>query len=98
MNKVLRVDFGGALDLIMGNVVSLGLYLGVFVVPFVVFLLAWPFLCCCCCCPASCPSKCCQQKEGEPYTRCELKWPSAVLILSLLLVISISCYGNYTIR
>jgi hypothetical protein len=31
----------------------------------------------------------------EPYTKCELYWPSFILALSLLLIISISVYGNF---
>lgn len=94
MNKALNGDTGGALSMITSNAVNIGIFVGVFLVPFVIFLWAWPFLCCCCCCPSCCPSRCCQHPENQPYTKCELLWPTVTLILALLLVISTAIYGT----
>lgn len=72
---------------------DLGLFVGPFVLGFVILLLIWPFLCCCCCCPGCCPSKCCQKPETEQYTKCELFWPAIVLVLAFLLIVVASVIG-----
>jgi hypothetical protein len=79
--------------MITSNIVNLAFFIGAFLVPFLVFLWIWPFLCCCCCCPSCCPSRCCQHPADEPYTKCELLWPTVTLILALILIISTSIYG-----
>jgi len=68
-------------------------FVGPFLVGLVVIILIWPFLLCCCCCPSCCPSRCCQKPDAEPYTKCELIWPSVFLIVALLLVIVASIVG-----
>jgi len=72
---------------------GLGLFIGPFVLGFIILLFSFMFLCCCCCCPSCCPSKCCQKPDNEQYTKCELFWPSIVLILALLLLIVASVIG-----
>ena len=64
-----------------------------FAIGLVVIALIWMFLCCCCVCPSCCPSKCCQKNEEEQYTKCELIWPTIVLILALLLAAVASIIG-----
>lgn len=98
INNIVNLKFGDALSLITSNMLNFVTYIGVFFVPFLVFLFIWPFLCCCCCCPSCCPSKCCQKAEGEPYTKCEMQWPACTLALALLLIISISVYGFLTVN
>ena len=71
----------------------LGIFVGFFVVGFIILMFQWMFLCCCCCCPSCCPSKCCQKDENEQYTKCELYWPSIFLILLLLLLIIVCAIG-----
>ena len=69
------------------------MYVGPFVIGFVIIILIWMFLGCCCCCPSCCPSKCCQKPEEQPYTKCELIWPTVVLVLALLMIIIVSVIG-----
>lgn len=68
-------------------------FVGPFAVGLVINILIWPFLLCCCCCTSCCPSKCCQKPDNEQYTKCELIWPAAVLIVALLLIIVPSIIG-----
>lgn len=77
----------------MGNIASFVGFIGVFLVGFVVIILIWMFLGCCCCCPHCCPSQCCRKDESEQYTKCELYWPTIVLIIALLLATVASIVG-----
>lgn len=72
---------------------AFGIYIGFFLIGFVLLILLWTCLLCCCCCPSCCPSKCCQKNENEQYTKCELYWPSITLILCLLLIIVATSLG-----
>lgn len=69
----------------------------VFVVPFLIaFFLMFiicPITCCCCCCPGCCPPSCCRKALGEKYSKCELIWPSIVLILALGLILAGGAVG-----
>ena len=76
-----------------GMATELGLFIGPFVIGLIIILFIWLFLCCCCCCPSCCPSKCCQKPEEQSYTKCELIWPTVVLVLALLMVIVMSVIG-----
>lgn len=81
------------ISMLLVFVVQLVTYIGPFVLGLVIIIFIWPFLCCCCVCPNSCPSKCCQKPDNEPYTKCELMWPSIVLIIALLLTLGASVSG-----
>lgn len=69
------------------------LWVGPFALGFVLLLLFLPFLSCCCCCPNCCPSKCCRQEDSKLYTKCELRWPSVMVILALGVTIAAGAYG-----
>lgn len=82
-----------ALEQVQPMYTELGFFIGPFVIGFIINLVIWMCLCCCCCCPGCCPSKCCQKPDAEPYTKCEMLWPSICLILALLLMIIASIIG-----
>ena len=89
----LVTDINSGLNSLLGTATSMIIFIGPFVIGFLVILLIWPFLCCCCICTSCCPSKCCQKPENEQYTKCELIWPTVVLILALLLSMIASVIG-----
>lgn len=80
--------------MITNSVGPMAMFMGAFAIVLVLMFLLCPYLFCCCTCPYCCPSKCCQKAEDEQYSKCELYWPTTVLVLSLLLIISISVYGT----
>jgi hypothetical protein len=82
------------ITMLMNSVTPFAIYVASFFIAFILIFIMWPFLCCCCTCPYCCPSKCCQKAEDEQYSKCELYWPTTVLVLSLLLIISASVYGT----
>lgn len=70
------------------------LFIGPFAIALVLLLLLLPFLSCCCCCPNCCPPACCRLPNSQLYSKCELRWPAIMAILSLLLAIGASAYGT----
>jgi hypothetical protein len=71
--------------------VQFGFFIGPFVVGWLVLLFSIPLLCCCC---YSCCCCCNKNKENrEPYSKCELYWPSIVLLIALLLIVGSSIVG-----
>ena len=69
-------------------------FVGPFVLGLGLILTLSPFILCCWACPFTCPPKCCRKNEDEQYTRCELYWPVAVLVLALLLCIGACTAGK----
>lgn len=82
------------ITMLTNSVVPFAIFVCIFAVIFILILILWPCLCCCCTCPYCCPSKCCQKAEDEQYSKCELYWPTVILVLSLFLIISASVYGT----
>jgi hypothetical protein len=80
---------------VQDSAVQVALFIGPFLLGFIALLISAPFVCCCCVCPQSCPSRCCRKNEDEQYTNCELYWPTAILILGLLLAIGASIAGIF---
>lgn len=66
---------------------------GIFVGPFVVFLILIMFfsICCCCCCTCGCC--CCFAKKDEPYSKAELLCPAIFLLAALGMVLIVSILG-----
>lgn len=73
---------------------NLGIYIAPFILGLLILVIVFPFLCCCCCCPNTCPSKCCQKPDNEQYTKCELIWPSIVLIVALVTLVVGGAVGS----
>ena len=84
---------GGNTDTALASAQEVGMYVGPFVIGFVIIILMWMFLGCCCCCPSCCPSKCCQKPDEQAYTKCELIWPTVILVMALLMIIIMSVIG-----
>lgn len=80
-------NFAGAAATLTAQIGAFVQLIGAFVIGLLLVLTMWTCLLCCCCCPSCCPSKCCQKNETEPYTKCELYWPTIVLILALILTL-----------
>ena len=54
----------------------------------VILILMWPGLICCCARPEKYPvCKSCRKPEKEMFTKCELKWPAYVTVLTYLLIV-----------
>lgn len=87
-------NLGEAPALMVEQAKGFGLWIGPFLLAFVLTLFIWPFLACCCCCPGCCPPSCCRQKDGDLYSKCEMRWPAVVLSLALMLAISSGAYGT----
>ena len=87
------IDGTGGINDLTAQAQEIGMFVGPFVIGFVIIILIWMFLCCCCCCPSCCPSKCCQKAENEQYTKCELIWPTVVLVLAFLMIVIVSVMG-----
>ena len=96
IDQVINGNTEKAKTQLQSNITSFAMFIGPFVVGLVLILLLTPFLLCCCACPESCPSKCCRKSEEEPYTTCELYWPTVTLILALLLAIG-ACVAGISI-
>jgi hypothetical protein len=48
----------------------------------------WPFLLCCIVCNC-----CCKRENKDKFSKCELIWPTIILIIALLLIIAPSILG-----
>lgn len=83
--RTLITDLNSGIEQITSTATELIIFVVPFALGFIIIIFIWMFLCCCCVCPSCCPSKCCQKNEEEQYTKCELIWPTVVLILALLL-------------
>jgi hypothetical protein len=94
LTQILNGNSSDIISNMKANMFGFIIFLGIYLLGFLVYLIIWPFLCCCCCCPSCCPSKCCQQNENKRYTKCELYWPGVALALALLVAIGGSAYGN----
>ena len=91
-------DLGGAVDTILTTILSPFItFAGPFLVGFVIILFLWIGLCCCCCAGCCCTcSKCCKKNPDQvhqEYTKCELYWPTIVLILAILLTLVAGVVG-----
>ena len=95
ISPLLNGNYDTSLTMLQDSVTAWVLFIGPFLIGFILILVIWPFLCCCCVCPSCCPSKCCQKKDEDLYTKCELIWPGVVLIVALLLACVASIVGIF---
>ena len=84
--KMVNSEWGDAVTELQSNGIGTFVFISPFIIGLLLLFVVAPCLVCCCCCQQCCPSKCCRGKNPN-YSRDELTWPTAFLLISALVLI-----------